>query len=112
LGNALVYGDQNTPVVVEAGSENGQFKLSVKNGGPAIPEDVQEKLFLPFARGNVKKGQKGLGLGLYIAAEIARAHEGRIEVISTGEETRFTLIIPVTNSEFVSSVRNDKENAV
>jgi signal transduction histidine kinase len=42
----------------------------------------------------VQAGQQGLGLGLYIAAEIARAHGGKLDVISTEQETRFTLRMP------------------
>ena len=39
--------------------------------------------------------QQGLGLGLYIASEIARAHGGRIDVISSPAETRLTFRMPL-----------------
>jgi signal transduction histidine kinase len=42
----------------------------------------------------VRPSQQGLGLGLYIASEIARAHGGTLTVSSTVEETRFTLKMP------------------
>jgi len=51
-------------------------------------------LFQPFSRGEIKPGQQGLGLGLYISSEIAKAHGGKLEVSSTDEETIFTLHIP------------------
>jgi signal transduction histidine kinase len=51
-----------------------------------------QRLFQPFLRGSERSS--GLGLGLYIASEIARAHGGKIEVASSKEETRFTLHIP------------------
>lgn len=54
-----------------------------------------ERLFQPFSRGDVEPNQKGLGLGLFIASEIARAHNGKIEVSSTDQQTNFTLKIPV-----------------
>jgi signal transduction histidine kinase len=53
------------------------------------------QLFQPFSRSSVRPGQQGLGLGLYIASEIARAHGGSLEVVSTPEETRFTCLIPL-----------------
>ena len=49
------------------------------------------QLFKPFTRGAVRASQQGLGLGLYIASEIARAHGGRPDVESSAEETRSTL---------------------
>ena len=53
-----------------------------------------EQLFQPFARGDVQSHQQGLGLGLYIASEIARAHGGTIDVASTPGETCFTFRMP------------------
>jgi signal transduction histidine kinase len=52
------------------------------------------KLFQPFVRGTVRRSDGGLGLGLYIAAEIARAHGGELGVASTPAETCFTLRMP------------------
>ena len=48
----------------------------------------------PYERGAVRPSQQGLGLGLYIASEIARAHGGTLTVSSTVEETCFTLKMP------------------
>jgi sigma-B regulation protein RsbU (phosphoserine phosphatase) len=80
---------------VEAATRQGVFELSVANSGPPIPADALDRLFEPFFRGPpVLAGQQGLGLGLYIAAEIARAHGGTLDVISTEQETRFTLLMP------------------
>jgi signal transduction histidine kinase len=54
-----------------------------------------ERLFSPFSRGEVRPSQQGLGLGLYIASEIAKAHGGTIDVTSTSEVTCFTLRMPL-----------------
>jgi signal transduction histidine kinase len=94
LGNALTHGKADTPVKVEAISGDGEFKLSVFNYGDKIPAATMDRLFQPFSRGEFKSGQGGLGLGLYIANEIARAHGGKIEVLSTSEETCFTYSMP------------------
>ncbi len=90
IGNALVYGHRDKPVRVAATTEGATFTLSVSNAGDPIPPETLERLFLPFSRGAVLPNQQGLGLGLYIASEIAQAHGGTIEVSSTAEETRFT----------------------
>jgi sigma-B regulation protein RsbU (phosphoserine phosphatase) len=54
-----------------------------------------DKLFEPFFRGNARASRQGLGLGLYIASQIAKAHDGELTVISTPEETRFTFRMPL-----------------
>ena len=53
------------------------------------------KLFEPFFRGDVRDSRQGLGLGLYIASQIAQAHGGRLAVSSNSAETRFTFTMPL-----------------
>ena len=60
----------------------------------ATSEATLERLFQPFTRASAQPHQQGLGLGLYIAAEIARAHGGALDVTSSPSETRFTLRMP------------------
>ena len=60
-----------------------------------IPPKAMERLFQPFFRGEVRASQHGLGLGLHIASEIAKAHGGAIEVASPAQETRFTFRMPL-----------------
>jgi signal transduction histidine kinase len=89
LANALTYGAAEEPVRVRAVTSRGVFELSVANGGEPIPPAAVERLFQPFSRGALQPSEQGLGLGLYIAAEIARAHGGTLAVSSTAAETRF-----------------------
>jgi phosphoserine phosphatase RsbU/P len=56
---------------------------------------TMERLFQPFFRGEAQPSQNGLGLGLHIASEIAKAHGGALEVASTPQETRFTFQMPL-----------------
>lgn len=99
LSNALKYGHPQTPVKIEAKSRGGQFVLSITNYGDKISETVLQRIFQPFSRGEVKQGKEGLGLGLYIAAEIARAHGGDLSVSSTEKETTFTLRMPANTGK-------------
>ncbi len=89
VGNAFSHGDTDTPVRVTALSDANGFWLSVANEGAPIPPEVMSRLFLPFSRGEVLRNQQGLGLGLYISAEIARAHGGTLTAQSTEDETKF-----------------------
>jgi signal transduction histidine kinase len=94
LGNALKHGAADVPVRVRATTAGGKFILSVANGGAPISEATRAKLFAPFYRGEVRKSQ-GLGLGLYIASEIAKEHGGTLDVASDATETCFTFTMPL-----------------
>jgi signal transduction histidine kinase len=94
LGNALSYGDPDTPVRVKVACSKGEFYLSVTNSGKQIPSDKLARLFQPFSRGEGEQQKEGLGLGLYISSQIALAHHGRLTVNSKPEETCFTLTFP------------------
>lgn len=95
LGNALTHGDSAHPIVVEISEQAGELRVSVNNQGDPIPDEVIASLFQPFSRQGGQKSLQGLGLGLYIASEIARAHAGQIEVASTRSGgTTFTLRMP------------------
>jgi sigma-B regulation protein RsbU (phosphoserine phosphatase) len=96
LGNAITHGSPDKPIVARATTENGMFELSVSNAGHPIAPDVMAQLFQPFYRGTLKRSLQGLGLGLFIASEIARAHGGTLDVNSSADETRFTFRMPTT----------------
>jgi signal transduction histidine kinase len=94
LGNALAYGAEGAPVQVNVSTQD-RFELAVCNTGQPIPTATMARLFQPFARGQVRPSQQGLGLGLYIASEIARAHGGTIDVTSDAKQTCFTFRMPL-----------------
>jgi signal transduction histidine kinase len=95
LGNAITHGAADRPIRVHAATDGAQFELWVSNAGDPIPAAALDRLFRPFTRGAIRPNQQGLGLGLYIASEIARAHGGTLDVSSTPEETRFTFRMPL-----------------
>lgn len=93
LGNALAHGAPGGPVTVEARVRGGQFELAVSNQGTPIPAQLLPTLFQPFLRGSARR--EGLGLGLYIVAEIARAHGGAVQAVSDADGTRFAFTMPL-----------------
>lgn len=94
VANALTHGDPDSPVRVEGRRTETGLELAVTNKGDAIPPEIAERLFQPFSRASVKPSQQGLGLGLYIASEVARSHNGSLSVDSRPGETRFTFRMP------------------
>ena len=96
LSNALTHGEPGSPVWVRATTDAG-FELSVVNLGPPIAPDSLKRLFLPFARGGEQSSSQGLGLGLYIASEIARAHNGSLEAVSTAPKPASHSVCRETN---------------
>jgi signal transduction histidine kinase len=94
VGNALSYGDPDQPIVIGAHGNKTGFEISVTNKGTPIPAEAMPLLFTAFQRGDVLPNQKGLGLGLYIAQEIARAHGGKIAARSDAFETTFSAAFP------------------
>ena len=67
----------------------GEFVLSVTNQGRELPQSVIDGLLKPYWRAASRSGSEGLGLGLYIVYQIARAHGGTIGVSSDGGTTSF-----------------------
>ena len=90
LGNALSHGAHDAPIEVSGATADGAFTLAVSNGGAEIPAAARARLFQPFERGAGKGDKAGLGLGLYIASQIAEAHGGTLGVTSSPERTCFT----------------------
>jgi signal transduction histidine kinase len=101
LTNALRYGE-GRPVAVTVGirEQEPEAFVSVRDQGKGIEPADQERIFEQFERAEGAADVPGLGLGLYIARQIAQAHQGRLEVRSTpGEGAEFILSLPVTGPE-------------
>lgn len=94
LANAVTHGSDDSAVLLEARTTDDVFTLAVTNSGERISEPALSQLFRPFFRGQVSNTRKGLGLGLYIVSEIARAHRGNMDVASTDDHSCFTFTMP------------------
>jgi signal transduction histidine kinase len=92
--NALEHGSSGTPVGVDLHDDPTHVEIVVENQGPVIPSDLIPVLFDPFRQGE-RRSSGGIGLGLYIAQQIARGHGGDIDVTSSEKEgTRFSVRLP------------------
>jgi PAS domain S-box-containing protein len=92
--NAVQHGAPGTPVVVRLTGDDERVTVEVRNKG-TIPGELLPRLFEPFRSGRhyASRGQ-GLGLGLFIAKAISRAHGGGLEVDSADGSTTFRLVLP------------------
>lgn len=95
VANALTHGAPDSPIKVEASMGEGGFQLSVSNEGTPIPAGIMADLFKPFFRAAAQPSLQGLGLGLYISSEIAKAHDGTLTAVSTRQETSFRFQMPI-----------------
>jgi signal transduction histidine kinase len=99
VGNALEHGSDRTIVTIAVQGDEKEVSVSIHNRGAAIPEDQMDGLFNAMKRQGMADKADGpsanLGLGLYIADQIVRAHKGRIDVRSSEEAgTTFTVHLP------------------
>ena len=96
--NAIKYGAPDAPVHVVVAGESDELRFEVKNSGPAIERLTLVGIFDPLKRGPDQQKRHdadgNLGLGLYIAREIAKAHGGDIEARSDATETAFSVRLP------------------
>jgi signal transduction histidine kinase len=97
LGNAVQHGaaDSDITLTISAGIKDAI--VSVRNFGNPIPKDAQTIIFDPLRRNtdtNLTRPAGSIGLGLYIAREVASAHGGAIQVQSDTTETTFLVRLP------------------
>ena len=99
--NAIKYTLEGGTVSVTAGTTEEEIWIGVRDTGPGIALEEQEKIFAPFYRGDQKhRIKQGMGLGLTIARDLIIAHEGRLEVeTASGQGSRFTIWIPLRQKQ-------------
>jgi signal transduction histidine kinase len=100
IGNAIQNGSADSPVTLSLRGEAANVFIDIHNGGDPIPAGELPKIFDPLIRGSSAEHPKvnrpgSIGMGLYIAREVAKSHGGRIDVFSTAESgTTFTIRLP------------------
>lgn len=102
LENAVKYTPENGKVTLTIKAGKKYLTVKVKDNGVGIPKEEQEKLFSKFFRAkNVKKMETdGTGLGLFIAKNIIKKHQGEIKCDSEeGKGTEFSFYIPINKKD-------------
>ena len=79
-------------LVVRTRKTEDKILVEIEDNGPGVPDEIKEKLMLPFF--TTKKGTDGTGLGLSISQDIIKSHNGTLDIESReGEFTRFTILL-------------------
>jgi signal transduction histidine kinase/CheY-like chemotaxis protein len=106
LDNAMKYSETRKTITVSLTEAQNELSLRVADEGIGIPPDRIARIFERFYRAHDDPGLSGLGLGLYIAREIAERHGGRIQVTSVeAQKTEFTVTLPATSRADVGAAR-------
>jgi signal transduction histidine kinase len=103
IGNAVKYGESDTPIRIKADLQNERMILTVHNDGEAIPADQFESIFQVFRRADAAKegGKDGWGIGLPYVRSVAESHGGSVAVDSAVHRgTTFMIDIPVDSRPF------------
>ncbi|MBI5693206.1 MAG: HAMP domain-containing histidine kinase [Verrucomicrobia bacterium] len=96
LENARKYNRPGGRIHLRATVEEGRVRLVVRNSGRPIPPEAQPRIFERFHRGTVGENVPGYGLGLNLARELARLHQGELRLVRSDE----------TGTEFEATFRH------
>ena len=97
ISNAIQAIPGEGTLFIKTWEVNGMVKVSIKDTGAGMTEDIRKKIFDPFF--TTKEVGKGTGLGLSISFGIIQKHNGEIEVFSKpGAGTEFVISIPINQS--------------
>ncbi|MEW6374066.1 MAG: ATP-binding protein [Pseudomonadota bacterium] len=101
LSNARHHGEVGRPIATTLAQEHGWAVLEVTNAGAPIAPDVAATLFNPFKRSSLHnpRNRTGMGLGLYIAAQIVREHQGEIAYRHENGQVVFTVRLPLAEMD-------------
>ncbi|BBY88212.1 sensor histidine kinase [Mycolicibacterium tokaiense] len=94
LSNAIRLAPKDSELTIASGSSGGWAWVAVRDQGPGIAEEEQQRVFDRFRRAQ-NGGRRGTGLGLAIARQIVESHEGKLTVFSSlGVGSTFVIWLP------------------
>lgn len=90
---ATLGNDYKARIQIQTKDQGEHILIKVEDNGPGVPDEIRDKLLMPFF--TTKKGTEGTGLGLSITHDIIKSHEGKLSIESkVGEFTRFSILLP------------------
>jgi two-component system sensor histidine kinase GlrK len=97
MRNAVSVSPRGAVVRVERALDGEEAQIRISDEGPGVPPAIRDKLFEPFGAHDVPAAQRraGVGLGLTLAREIARAHGGDVELVEAAAGGCFVLRLPL-----------------
>ncbi|HET8842176.1 MAG TPA: ATP-binding protein, partial [Ktedonobacteraceae bacterium] len=107
ISNATKYSPQASPVAIEISKSPEAISIEVRDQGIGVPREQREKIFERFYRAvpSSQKESPGLGMGLYIAAQIVKHYKGTISVEDArGKGSTFRVTLPPRDSEAKCSI--------
>lgn len=100
ISNAHKFAAKGGHLAVTLAKDDGQLRLTVRDDGPGIPTDQQERIFDKFYVVTGSRGPTGVGLGLYIARQLVELHGGHIWVESEpGKGSAFHVVLPTERDD-------------
>jgi len=97
MENAVRHTPAGTRVHATVGRRDGDVVLTVEDDGPGVPDELRERIFERFVRGEGDRGSSS-GLGLSIVRAVAESHGGRVDLEDAHPGARFVVHLPPTAS--------------
>ncbi len=96
LANARTHTAPGTVVRTSLAPDADRVRITVRDNGPGVPQELQPNVFQRFARGDTSRNRAAgsTGLGLSIVAAVAQAHGGTVELDSRPGDTTFSVLLP------------------
>ncbi|SMD34897.1 His Kinase A (phospho-acceptor) domain-containing protein [Reichenbachiella faecimaris] len=95
IDNALTYAVKEPLVLIETSNANGQIRISIRDNGVGIPEELHDQVFEKYFRN--EEDESGHGVGLFLVKKIIQLHGGDIVLQSSSADgSKFTIQLPMT----------------
>ena len=112
LTNALKYANANISVSISSLKDDSVFFIDVSNDGESIPDEIREKIFEPFFRGESSTHKSGTGLGLPLAKSLAEMHRGDLSIVKSSHGmVLFRLSLPINQPNPIRLMEDEQLNA-
>lgn len=96
LDNAVKYAPEGTEITISACAYEMFVRIDIRDFGSGIPEEELTNIWKRFYRGRNAESQRGVGIGLYLTANILNAEGGRVSANSSPEGSVFSVFLPIS----------------